>query len=392
MGAEHAAGLGFPSWQDGLRPCFGCNAAGPELYNHDGFGPTTMPFRSNLPGDYEAACRGCEVLVVLDGHWHRVVLEHLAYDKRQQGSHGRALLQAIPELGLARDDRLEPSEALADVGDFDSITTFPIPVVFWRLAAESLTRHRNPIFDPRIGVWPSRTMTVDALHALYASVMKQFCCAAVWFLLLSSLWGQVGTTEESLSIAVLAMRHSLMVWYRQRHQRNPAERLTRVHNLTRKMLGDPGDRHLKTKAAETWGILLFVTDMLERHQGQLPADALRLRVAGMSLVQMVEVLSAHGVRMPPAAIQTCFDLYERHMVLTDGMPELLFPKRHIVTHMLESMSYLGRPRIFATWLGELLNKVLKGACRSVSQATFETSLLARMDSLLRDQASRKRKI
>ena len=46
---------------------------------------------------------------------------------------------------------------------------------------------------------------------------------------------------------------------------------------------------------------------------------------------------------------------------------------------------------FATWLDDSLTKLLKGACRSVSQATFETSLLARMDSLLRDQVSRKRK-
>ena len=342
--AEYAATLGFPSWQDGLRPCFGCNAAGPELYNHDGFGPASMPFRSNMPGDYEAACRGCEVLIVLDGHWHKVVLEHLAYDKRPQGSHGRALLQAIPELGLARDDRLEPSEALTDVGDFDSITTFPIPVVFWRPAAESMTRHRNPIFDPRFGVWPSRAMTVDALHALYLGVMKQFCCTAVWFLLSNSLWGQVGTTEESLSIAVLALRHSLMVWYRQRHQQHPTERLTRVGSLTRKMLGEPGDRHLKTKGAETWGILLFVTDMLDKHQGRLPGDAHRLRVAGMSLTQMVELFGAHGVRMPPAAIQACFDLYERHMALTDSIPELLFPKRHIIMHMLEATPYFGNPR------------------------------------------------
>ena len=185
------------------------------------------------------------------------------------------------------------------------------------------------------------------------AVMKQFCCAAVWLLLSRSFWGQVGTTEESLSIAVLAMRHSLMVWHRQRHQQNPAERLTRVHNSTRNLLGDPGDRHLKTKAAETWGILLFVTDMLERHQGQLPADALRLRVAGMSLVQMVEVLSAHGVRVPPAAIQTCCDLYERHMVLTYGMPELLFPKRHIVMHMLESMPYFGKPRFVCDQAGRI---------------------------------------
>ena len=59
---------------------------------------------------------------------------------------------------------------------------------------------------------------------------------------------------------------------------------------------------------------------------------------------MVEVFGAHGVRMPPVAIQTCFDLYECHMVLTDGMPELRFPKQRIIMHVLASMPYFGSPR------------------------------------------------
>jgi len=147
-----------------------------------------------------------------------------------------------------------------------------------------------------------------------------------------------------------------MVWYRQRHQQHPTERLTRVGSLTRKMLGDPGDRHLKTKGADTWGILLFVTDMLDKHQGRLPGDAHRLRVAGMSLTQMVELFGAHGVRMPPAAIQACFDLYERHMALTDSIPELLFPKRHIIMHMLEATPYFGNPRFSRPgWTNRLTN-------------------------------------
>ncbi len=52
----------------------------------------------------------------------------------------------IPTLGLKAGDRLEPSDLLWDVASFEASEAFPARVLFWRVQAETLTRHRNPLF------------------------------------------------------------------------------------------------------------------------------------------------------------------------------------------------------------------------------------------------------
>ena len=122
--AEYGHTLDIPIWNDGLRPCFGCNVSPSDLYVFEGAGATSFPFRENGNNDYEAACARCEIWVRLDGASHAVVLALLANDTRATGSRGRALTRSIPELQLEVGDRLEPSATLPDVAEFDS---FPPP-------------------------------------------------------------------------------------------------------------------------------------------------------------------------------------------------------------------------------------------------------------------------
>jgi hypothetical protein len=58
------------------------------------------------------------------------------------------------------------------------------------------------------------------------------------------------------------------------------------------------------------------------------------------------------------------------------------PKFHIVFHLVHRMGWFGNPRLYATWLDESLNRMLKGCCRQTSQATFCRSVLFRMSRLL----------
>jgi len=70
-------------------------------------------------------------------------------------------------------------------------------------------------------------------------------------------------------------------------------------------------------------------------------------------------------------------------------PEDAFtPKHHILVHLLFRSSFFGNPKSYATWLSEANNKTLKLACRETSQATFESSVLLRMQALL---AAKKRR-
>ena len=60
--------------------------------------------------------------------------------------------------------------------------------------------------------------------------------------------------------------------------------------------------------------------------------------------------------------------------------------------MPDQLEHRGNPRYYSSWLDESLNKLVKGASRSLSQLTFEAVLLVNMEHLLaREIERRKRK-
>ena len=61
-----------------------------------------------------------------------------------------------------------------------------------------------------------------------------------------------------------------MKWYQDRHKANPSENLTQLHDLTVKMLGTRDSPALKTKGAETYGILKYLVDYYSRTLNMLP--------------------------------------------------------------------------------------------------------------------------
>ena len=161
----------------------------------------------------------------------------LAYDKRSNGSHGLALLGDVALDGGVRlcvGDRLEPSKSLPDVNAFLDLAVFPKQVTFWRPAAETLSRHRNPLFQI-VGVTPPRSLTVDWMHSLNLGVLLQFTKEALWFCIDNGVWGQDGTIDEIVEKATQLIRFDLRAWYKQRHRMFPSEGLTRA-NLTKKCL------------------------------------------------------------------------------------------------------------------------------------------------------------
>lgn len=379
--AEYATTLGFPSWADTVRPCFACNAAPQTLQAT--LKMDQRPWRQNAEEDYFVACDRCELVVVVPDQTMFVSLRAcMRYDKRKGGVRGLSLKEDFPALQLRIGDRLDPTGNLPDVGDFFDLASFPTELVFWRTSRESLSRHRNPLFNTMTGVTPFRCLTIDVLHALYLGIVKTFACHALWHLLRSGVFGSLGSGEEQLESARLALNHKLFQWYKKRHLDHPGEALTRVSDLTRKMIGQPTKPVLKTKAAESWGMLLFVVDTARTCQHRLGSEAERLVDGGRCLIDLVGVFDSHGATLPAPAIARCFDLYARFLDITAEWEDMHIPKRHVFGHAIERLSDQGNPKLFANWHDESLNKLLKGACRQISQVTFETSLLQRMRVLL----------
>ena len=218
---EYAATFGLPNWQDGLRPCWGCNADLDTCY--DGLGN----HRINDEDDSYDACSRCGTsMTIADPAMHMHVWALLIYDKRKDGSKGRCLTQDIPAMGLVAGMRLEACDGLRDIGDVDNISVSPVTVQFWDLLKETLARHRNPIFDPLLGLAPQRCLTIDTLHCLYLGVFNVFSRWVLGALIAACVSGNSpGTADEQLVL------HNLHMWYRRRHQLRPQEKLTEINDL-----------------------------------------------------------------------------------------------------------------------------------------------------------------
>ena len=220
-----------------------------------------------------------------------MVLARLHFDKRQDGAQGLALTSGIVELGLLTGDRLEPSRLLPDVSllaEIDLSHGRTITVIFWRRSNESLAKHRNPIFDSDLGITPKRSMTVDTLHCLYLGVFKTWCCVVIWNFVTRNCYARVGTADENLGSSIMVFHRLLMQWYEARAQSRPGENLTRLADLVPKMLGSTNERKIKVKAAECWGMLLFLISELHRLRGHAGPQWAELLEAGECLVQMVD--------------------------------------------------------------------------------------------------------
>jgi hypothetical protein len=267
--AEFSHSLGFPTWRHTDFPCIWCRCDRESMYSWEDMGPGDMPWTLNTPEDYEAACARCEHHVVVRTRQLRNrIAASLFYDKRTSGSRGRALRVDIPELNLMAGDRLEPSAGCPDVGAFEHLS-LPATVVFWRHDDETLSKHRNPIFNAFTGI-SLNTLTVDTLHCFYLGVLQVHCSRVIWGLVEADVWEtrQAGNTTAParLQESCTRLQASLARWCQERRRSHPNERLTDVQEVSPYILGaSKEEQRLGLKGGETKTIFMFLHDVLPQH-------------------------------------------------------------------------------------------------------------------------------
>lgn len=387
--AEYASTLGFPSWNSAIRPCFGCNCTVWDMFELLGVGPFNCPHYINGESDYFEACSRAEANVEIPSALaHAAICQLLFWDKRDGGNIGLSMRSDLlfwdnAPLGLLAGDRVEPTPELQDVADVFTLSHFPATVTFWRRSFEYIARHRNPLFDESLGITPHRCMTADTLHVIYLGIMLRLCRVILWMTLLSGVLVSASNLEELLSVSVLVLQNQLSAWYKRRHSANPQEMLTRYH-LRESKIGTRSAPTFKAKAAETYGFMLFLLDLLDQVHERMPdpARAVRLLKAGRALEHLLGIWREGGGRLSAAEQVRCWECFDVFVASTHEEPECDIPKRHMLFHILQRMPDQGNPKIYANWLDETLNRHLKLCCRDVSQVHFERSLYCRMRARL----------
>eukprot|EP00974_Lingulodinium_polyedra_P110590 10694071-Lingulodinium_polyedra.AAC.1 len=201
---EFAERFGFPSHASTLRPCFCCSAC-TRMYDPRGVSVVGAHWHGNTEEDFEEAMRSCEIRVALTPALHDAIRRVLVYDRRPQGSHGRALSRNIVGTELEAGDRLEPSESLRDVSCFEQINVFPTWVTFWRPSRSTLVLFRSPLWDRGLGITPVSAPALDLLHTLYLGPMQQMCLHLIWATLDNNIWGRGAPSEHEGKLVCLTV-------------------------------------------------------------------------------------------------------------------------------------------------------------------------------------------
>ena len=113
--------LGLPGHASHTQSCAWCHCTVDTRDDASRYSAIDPPNARKTDADYDAACRACEIDVVLDHGTFLRVRALLEYDKRSDGARGRALTMDVGP-HLLKGDRLEPTAALPDVSLFDTLT------------------------------------------------------------------------------------------------------------------------------------------------------------------------------------------------------------------------------------------------------------------------------
>ena len=386
---EFSSTLCFPTWTSTAHPCVMCDATLALAYMLLGLSVLELPWARRLIDWYDAACQACEIWVVLTDEAYRKVRASLFYDNRPKGSRGRALALDLPEVGpgLRAGDRLEPCSEVPDVGEgFDRGN--PGSALFWRIPERPAVHHRLPIFDAALGTGPD-SLVVDGLHAGSHGAYKQCCTEFTWECFEANCWGAHDSSAEGrLAINADRLRGDLFAWYGDEHRagRKHAE----VQALTHHMLGSAGSHDLKLHAAEMNGYLHFCCSLVERFQQKLPRAAL-WRKALQSFAAMDTMTHENPEVFDDDQCQTFVTLAVGGLGALQDLGVEPKPKCHAIAHMAGDVYEKGSPALWATWVDEGLNKMLKDVGSGTNRNGWYERTLFNANFVLDRLADRKAK-
>ena len=166
-----------------------------------------------------------------------------------------------------------------------------------------------------------------------------------------------------------------------------------MSKFSAKHIGSNDERTLRTKGAHTFGIIVFLASVMTLRGSGL-ADRVPIGgvlQAGRALINIIQIWDTSGAVMTAAGVRQTFDSWGTFSRAVSDLGFCQIPKLHQACHLLQMQDRLGNPARFANWRDESLNKMLKAACRKVSQVNFESGVLLRMRVLLAPQSGSKRK-
>ena len=289
----------------------------------------------------------------------------LSYDKRKKGSHGRCLQADLPNHGLKKFDRLEPSPSVFDVAAIDSYDKFPEPLhlIFWRPGEETLCTHRCALFSKRSGLC-AELLCSEEMHTAHLGVFLDFNVTVMWQVLESGVLHPRGNLAEDayFEVACLHLRSELFAFYSREKQNKTGRPIYELSDFRLSMLGDKVNPIMTgVKAAESGTLVLFCAYLAKKFSDKLPGGR-ALADCGEALCGYLDAtrseplkMSKHGQRRMCKCILRFVSLREKALVPWK-------PKVHLFLHFISDSRRFGNPLHTAAWVDEGLNMRLASVC------------------------------
>ena len=215
--------LAMRYWGHATHPCFLCKMTRHRLTTTiDQFTLHSGPAEPWDDRDHKAAVDKCKIIFLVKDHEVRSkIFAALRYLKKNlDRSLAHDLLDLCPP--LRKGDRLEPTQALLDVGDFEKRTP-PYEVCFWRMDPKTdRIFHESPILNIE-GLGLAHA-AIDFMHAWHLGPLQIFVGMCFWHLIdLISLVG-AGRLDVYLDIPnarranLLHIKNLLAAHYRWKRQ------------------------------------------------------------------------------------------------------------------------------------------------------------------------------
>ena len=381
---EYASSLAFPTWASAFDPCMMCQASLSEAYRLLGASALGPPWPRKTLEWYKSACEACEVRVALTDETYREIRAVLVYDKRKAGKRGRVLAIAVPSVGLEAGDRLEPSDLVPDVGNFDQ--SAPAAAIFWRVPARPNVHHRNPLFAEELGTGP-QSLVVDNLHAGSFGVFKAACERFTWSCFAANCWhvNEV-SAEATLQTNAVRVRAELFAWYKTEERQGRMH--NRVQDLVYHMFGSADEPDLRLHAGEMNGYLHFCLHLAQRFAQSLPQGGLWLTALG-GLCRMQNMICDNPEIFSDADCQLFCDTAVTALGAMQDLKIVEKPKFHAWIHLATDVYWKGSPALWANWLDEGLNKMLKSVGMGAHRHGWHERALANVNGVLERRVRRR---
>lgn len=143
------------------------------------------------------------------------------------------------------------------------------------------------------------------------------------------------------------------------------------------MLGNMNKPNLSAKAAETHGLLGFVTHCLTENMQALSLvnasvklEAELLQASGQAALRFDSLLASPVRKLSADQLHSLLNNLMLHVQLFERAGGRLTPKHHLMVHCVQRAVYLGNPSKYTTYRDESLNGVIARIATACHASTF----------------------